>query len=207
MEAGGILPKFRGVAHHDALAGYFAFSECDHSLCCAHLLREGMALAARFEDCGVWIDSILDWMLGAKRGRESGWIGERDEQIRGFRGVLVSGYRALGLSPPEAGKGLSDCPGELSSRIRWLDRMWLRAESVTRFCWDARAEFDNNGSERDIRPVKLFSKVFGCWRSEAGLGDFCRIRGYLSTLGKQGISAWAAMISVFRGAPILPNLT
>ena len=75
---------------------------------------------------------------------------------------------------------------------------------MTRFGWDALAEFDNNGSERDIRPVKLFSKVFGCWRSTSGLEDFCRLRGYLSTLRKQGISTRAAMLSVFLGEPICP---
>ena len=95
----------------------------------------------------------------------------------------------------------------MTSRIRFLDRLWSYAAEVTRFGWDAQAEFDNNGSERDIRPVKLFSKVFGCWRSSAGLEDFCRLRGYLSTLRKQGISTRAGMLSIFHGNPICPATT
>jgi transposase len=206
MERAGILPQFRGVAHHDAWRAYFSFLNCGHSLCGAHLLREGEALKARFDPGGVWSDAILCWLRSLKERSESGYLGERASLVLQLRSLVGKAYRCLGLSPPAAGKAFCLSGGEFKSRARWLDRLWFYAAEVTRFGWDGCAVFDNNGSERDIRPVKLFSKVFGCWRSVGGLEDFCRLRGYLSTLRKQGISSRQAMLSVFQAKPICPNI-
>ena len=35
----GILPDYDGRAIHDSWNPYFGY-DCDHGLCCAHLLRE-----------------------------------------------------------------------------------------------------------------------------------------------------------------------
>ena len=203
MKAAGILPAFRGVAVHDAWSGYFSFPECAHSLCGAHLLREGDALRERFDPEGRWSEPILGWLRSTKKRAESGCAGTAEELIEQVRSLVGRAYRTLGLSPPDSDKK-SACSMELTRRVRWLDRLWFYAAEVSRFGWDLRVPFDNNGSERDIRPVKRFSKVFGCWRSKEGLARFCRIRGYLSTMHKQGISVRAAMISVFRGNPVQP---
>jgi transposase len=207
MEKAGILPRFRGVAHHDAWRAYLSFAQCAHSLCCAHLLREGASLKERFDEAGVWSEPILGWLRDTKKRKELGHLGQERELVHSLRRLVGRAYRFLGCAPPVEGKLLSACPKELTSRIRWLDRLWSYASEVTRFGWDPLACFDNNGSERDIRPVKLFSKVFGCWRSPAGLEDFCRLRGYLSTLRKQGISTREGMLSVFQGNPICPATT
>ena len=205
IENAGILPHFRGVAHHDAWRAYFSFSQCSHSLCCAHLLREGAALKDRFDKEGRWSEPILAWLRKTKKRKDSGRLGSADSLVKSLRGLVSRAYKILGCEPPVEGKTLSACSREMTSRIRFLDRLWSYAREVTRFGWDALAEFDNNGSERDIRPVKLFSKVFGCWRSSSGLEDFCRLRGYLSTLRKQGISTRAGMLSVFLGEPVCPT--
>lgn len=204
IEKAGILPHFRGVAHHDAWRAYLSFVQCSHSLCCAHLLREGAALKDRFDKAGAWSEPILAWLRTTKKQKDAGHLGESVDLVKSLRSLVAKAYKRLGCEPPLEGKTLSSCPKELTSRIRWLDRLWSYASEVTRFGWDVLAEFDNNGSERDIRPVKLFSKVFGCWRSTSGLEDFCRLRGYLSTLRKQGISTRAGMLSIFLGEPICP---
>jgi transposase len=204
IEKAGILPAFRGVAHHDAWRAYLSFSQCSHSLCCAHLLREGAALKDRFDKVGAWSEPILAWLRKTKKQKDSGHLGDSEMLFKQLRALVAKAYKTLGCEPPIEGKTLSSCPKELTSRIRWLDRLWSYAREVTRFAWDVLAEFDNNGSERDIRPVKLFSKVFGCWRSTSGLEDFCRLRGYLSTLRKQGISTRKGMLSVFLGEPVCP---
>lgn len=204
IEKAGILPRFQGVAHHDAWRAYLSFSQCSHSLCCAHLLREGAALKDRFDKTGAWSEPILAWLRKTKKRKDSGHLGDSEILFKQLRALVSKAYKTLGCEPPIEGKTLSACPKELTSRIRWLDRLWSYAAEVTRFGWDTLSEFDNNGSERDIRPVKLFSKVFGCWRSTSGLEDFCRLRGYFSTLRKQGISTRAGMLSVFLGEPICP---
>jgi transposase len=204
IEKIGILPYFRGVAHHDAWGAYFSFQECGHSLCNAHLVREGAALKERFDAKGTWSEPIICWLLEVKKRRDSGVLSCPEKLVSGLRAVVKRGYAALGFCPPDEGVKLSACSKEFRSRIRWLDRLWFYAPYVVRFGWDALACFDNNGSERDIRPVKLFAKVFGCWRSASGLASFCRLRGYLSTLRKQGISPREGLLSVFRGSPIVP---
>jgi transposase len=203
MESAGILPEFKGVATHDAWGSYWAFA-CAHSLCNAHLLREGSALQKLYQETAVWMNPILSWLLEVKQQVELGIYSSSEVLVTDLRALLKKGYVALGLSPPCEDKKLTPCTKEYRSRVRYLDRLWTYASEVTRFGWDANVPFDNNGSERDIRPVKLFSKVFGCWRSSSGLADFCSIRSYLSTLRKQGISAREGLLSVFLGQPIMP---
>ena len=53
---------------------------------------------------------------------------------------------------------------------------------------DFELPFDNNLSERDLRPVKTKKKISGCHRTFEGLKDYCNIRTIISTCIKQGIN-------------------
>jgi hypothetical protein len=44
IEVMGVLPRFTGVAVHDAWASYDTYTAPDHQLCCAHALRELQAV-------------------------------------------------------------------------------------------------------------------------------------------------------------------
>mgnify|MGYP001799787235 CR=1 FL=1 len=72
------------------------------------------------------------------------------------------------------------------------------------FMYDFRVPFNNNQAERDGRMMKLKQKISGCFRSSDGGRQFCRVRGYISTLRRQGISVLYALRRTFRGSAVLP---
>ena len=72
------------------------------------------------------------------------------------------------------------------------------------FLDDLTIPFDNNQAERDLRMLKVQQKVSGCFRSIRGGTAVARIRGYLSSLSKQGVRRLAALETVFTGQPLSP---
>ncbi len=54
--------------------------------------------------------------------------------------------------------------------------------------------------------VKVQQKVSGGFRSAPGAVAFCRIRGYLSCLRKQGLHLLSALQATLQGHPVLPSL-
>jgi transposase len=77
-------------------------------------------------------------------------------------------------------------------------------EQVLAFLDDFTIPFDNNQAERDLRMLKVQQKVSGAFRASCGADAFSRIRGYLSTLRKQGVALLAALEAVFAGRPLYP---
>src|SRR6266704_3104265 len=87
-----------------------------------------------------------------------------------------------------------------------LDRLRKPQKAVLTFLEDLRVDFDNNLAERDLRMVKVQQKVSGCFRSLVGAQAFARIRGYLSTLRKQGLPLLSSLQATLCGHPVLPSL-
>ena len=53
---------------------------------------------------------------------------------------------------------------------------------------------------------KLKQKVSGCFRGEDGAQAFATIRSYLSTLRKQSVDVYQALVMTFQGNPPMPRL-
>src|SRR5258705_4950470 len=87
-----------------------------------------------------------------------------------------------------------------------LERLWLGQDQVLAFLDDLRIPFDNNQAERDLRMLKVQQKVSGSFRSASGAMAFACIRGYLSTLCKQGMALLPALEVLFAGQPLYPAL-
>ena len=61
--------------------------------------------------------------------------------------------------------------------------------------------FDNNPAERDLRMIKVKTKVSGCFRSEEGARDYLKIMSYVGTAHKQGHNAYDAIRKAISGCP------
>ena len=84
------------------------------------------------------------------------------------------------------------------------DRLMAYTDQYLRFVTDFSIPFDNNLAERDLRMCKLQQKISGCFRTPSGADLFCRIRGYISTLRKQGHDLISALYSLFDNSPFFP---
>jgi transposase len=85
-------------------------------------------------------------------------------------------------------------------------RLLNRQDDYLRFTHHWRVPADNNGSERDIRMIKLRQKISGCLRSLTGAQHFCAIRSYLSTAAKHGKHSFDTLVMLTEGRPWLPAI-
>jgi transposase len=86
------------------------------------------------------------------------------------------------------------------------NRLSAKQEYILLFMTDFRVPFDNNQAERDLRMLKVKQKVSGCFRTEKGAEEFCRMRSYISTMKKQGHSVMETIKSVYAGKILMPAL-
>jgi transposase len=201
--AGGILELFKGVLVHDCWKAYFQLTAI-HALCNAHLLRE---LTRVFEttkqDWALRLKTLLYTMKTCVESIEGLSEDKRIELGLDFRNLVVEGLQANPLlGRTEQALGKRGRVGQSFTRSL-LIRLETHEASWLRFLRDARVPFDNNQAERDVRMVKVREKVSGGSR---GLGAvwFARIRGYISTLRKQGQDVFQAFEQLFVGCVVLP---
>lgn len=206
MEAMGILLEYGGKAIHDGWQSYMVYA-CTHFLCNAHHLRELQFILERYHQVWAYQMSLLLVTIYAEveAAKVAGQMALSPEQLDAFadryRATLVDGFAAnpiLAL-PPEAPKPRGR-PKQSPAR-NLLERLRSQSASVLGFMYDFEVPFDNNQAERDIRMMKLKQKISGSFRSSGGAIMFCRIRGYLSTLRKQGRNVLDALIALFSRNP------
>lgn len=203
----GILANFSGVSVHDGWSSYWQFL-CQHALCNVHHLRE-LTFQAEVEQQG-WAQEMKELLLEIKaavdqaraEGRTSLHPVEVADWKARYRELLAEGYRANPPDPPpESGK---KGRRKQSATRNLLDRLSTHEEAVLAFLDNLAVPFDNSLAERDIRMVKVQQKVSGCFRSPVGAVAFCRIRGYLSSLRKQGLAVLNALEQTLLGHPVFP---
>jgi transposase len=211
MDAIDILPNFEGVSVHDGLASYGKYDSI-HALCNAHHLRELRFIVERYEQ--DWASDMMTLLVEIKAnitiaqlaGETSLTLTQIADFERRYQDIIEAGLIANPPPPidvdlpPRKGRRKQSPPKNL------LDRLQLSRSAVLLFMHDWRVPFDNNQAERDLRMMKLKQKISGTFRSFEGAEQFCRIRGYISTLRKQGIQVLDALRLVFMETPLFPSL-
>jgi len=209
MDAIGVAPQFRGRAVHDGLPSYWHYSQCAHALCNAHHLREltfveehlGQGWAKDLKGLLREIKQAVDDARG--QGRAALSAEARQEFARRYDTILDEGMRA-NPPPPPTGKRGRPKRGKAGSLV---DRLREHKAETLAFMTDLTVPFDNNQAERDIRMTKVREKISGCFRTPTGAERFCRIRGYISTLRKQGMPILSTLGQAIAGTPPLPVTT
>lgn len=87
-----------------------------------------------------------------------------------------------------------------------LQRMRDREDQILLFTTDLTVPFSNNGSERDLRPVKTHRKISGCHRSATGARAWLRVRGYICTARKCGVDVLTVIRDTVTGNPWQPAI-
>jgi transposase len=207
IDAIGLLLGYTGRRVHDAWAPYLQLPGL-YALCNAHLLRELIGL---HEDTRqAWVQKLIRLLLRMQAAVVAAQAAGQTELTTQQRAGYEAAYtrfvnEGLRANPPPKATGKRGRPKRTPAR-NLLDRLVTHRDAILAFLHDFRVPFDNNQAERDLRMLKVKGKVSGCFRSPEGADQFCRIRGYISTLRKQGYSVLDGLTSVFAGQPIRPRL-
>jgi transposase len=208
MAAIGILPQFTGVSVHDGWKPYCAHTSCRHALCNIHHLRELTFLEEQYHQ--TWARELKGLLLEMKAAVEQARATGRTALVATVRDAFVARYDAVlatghAANPPPARSPRQRGRVKQTPAQNLLERLWLGQDQVLAFLDDLTIPFDNNQAERDLRMLKVQQKISGAFRSVTGADAFGRIRGYLSTMRKQGAALLAALEALFRGQPRYPT--
>jgi transposase len=177
----GILNQFKGTLVRDGWFSYKWYQQCKHSLCNAHLLRDLTYIGEAEPMHKQWADALAKLLIEIKEVVEAA-RNDSQTQLEGERREnFLNRYDQLTAQAEEAVRG---SPAQKSAGLtagKLLNRFIKNKTEVLRFMTDFAVPFDNNGSERDLRMLKLQQKIAGCFRTTEGVATFCRVRSYLSS--------------------------
>ena len=199
----GILPNFHGILSHDCWYAYDCFN-VTHALCNAHLLRELNFLEENTEL--KFPTKVKDILITLKDMIDSETeINEKTELDFYLKYIFVveQGYVEERIHYPfdntQVGKGKK----KRSKAFNLLKRLSRYEDVLTFFLERDSSLFTNNAAEREIRNVKIKSKVQGAFRSDLGSEIYCRVRGYIATLKKNGQNQYEVLKSIFELCDIM----
>ena len=210
MDAIGILPMFKGLAVHDHWKPYFHY-DCEHSLCNAHHLRELVYHEEQYEqpwckkmrECLVAIKSEVDTLKEA--GHAQMGLKRIQHYEQEYARILNNGLKEI----PKLPTVLNAIKKRGKTKQHPTKNLWDRLSNFKKetlaFMYDFTVPFTNNLGEQDIRMNKVKQKISGCFRSLNGAKVFCRTRGYISTVRKNGLNILDALVDVFKGAVFMPS--
>ncbi|MGH3343067.1 MAG: IS66 family transposase [Carbonactinosporaceae bacterium] len=202
MDAAGVLPRFGGVAVHDAWAPYDTYTKVTHALCNAHAVRELVYVVdtapAKVADLA---DQAIDAMVKIKELVDTARDHGREPDTE-----AVHAQQHLLRSAAVLGKGATAARATKLERKHHalFTRLTTRWQDYQRFTTDPAIPWDNNPAEQTIRMPKLRIKVSGCLRSLSGADEFAAIRSYTATAARQGHNMLDVLIEAADDHPWIP---
>jgi len=215
IESIDILSGYKGVCVHDGFSAYDQYRQCQHSLCNAHILRElNYVIETSKPDWATEMKKLLVEIKAAvgeasEAGKKRLALRQKKEFLSQYDRMVSEAMKLY--EPLQRKKGRAKTQRKRESPIKaaarkLVNRLSTKREQILLFMTDFRVPFDNNQAERDLRMLKVKQKISGCFRTEKGAEEFCRLRSYVSTMKKQGRGVMETIKSVFEGKAIMPAL-
>jgi len=205
MEQCGVLPEFKGIAMHDCWASYWNYTDAGHAVCCAHLLRELTGIIENYPE-QKWASAFIDLLLEMKKVKDKAVEKGKDSLSYYHQHKFDKKYDEL-IEQARNENPLPETTEKKRGRkkkgkiLALVERLEKYKASVCLFIHNFMVPFDNNQAERDIRMIKVKTKVSGCFRTEEGARDYLKIMSYIGTAHKQGYNAYEAIKNAISGNP------
>lgn len=205
MDEARILPNFTGIIVHDCWGSYWKYPDAVHAVCCAHLLRELNGVEENYPE-QTWATKFKELLLAMKKVKDKALADGKDEVSyyhlhkfdKQYDEIIKTAYEENPSPATAAKKRGRKKKGKVLNLISRLEKY---KASVCLFIKNLCVPFDNNQAERDLRMVKVKTKVSGCFRSVEGAQEYLIIMSYIGTAHKHGINAFAAIREALSGNP------
>jgi transposase len=188
------LAEFNGSYLHDDYGAQNKVNAKVHQHCHPHITRK----LEYCIDCGDkdWAPRVQELLYKSQRARDIIWRDGFPENLR--RVVQESFEKRLDsllaeTIDPKYKKSLTQQKRRLQHR-----------EKIFPFLYDPDLPFDNNGSERAQRNLKIHDKVSGCFRSINGLQRHLCLLSIIETGKKQGMNPFTVCENLVAGTLKFP---
>ena len=205
-----IIPNYEGILVHDHWTPYNNYTDCTHSYCNAHILRELNGITEK--ESVLWSQDmhklLIDMNIAVHKAKDSDKSEISQAQILKFTKSYEKIIQSANKYYPSPDKNLKKARGrpKQAKGKNLLDRLLKYQDETLRFLSDFRVPFTNNLAERDLRMIKVKEKISGSFASFKGGEIFCRIRSYISTLKKNNISVLQGLECALAGKAYVPVL-
>jgi transposase len=170
----------RSILVTDRHASYFNMETAGHQLCLAHLLRDLIYLSESNQE-QTWSPDMLNLLRESIHRRKSIPFGEIDiGDIKGRFNALIN-WDATSLD--------EKCEALRKSLVK-------HKEHIFQFLEHENVPYDNNASERSIRPLKVKQKVSGMFMSNDNADAFCQLHSIVDTAKKNKQDPFSALVAV-----------
>jgi hypothetical protein len=164
----------------DRHRSYFNMETAGHQICLAHLLRDLIYLGELDKE-QQWSSDLLDLLRDSIHQKKETPLSDMDAD------GIKEKFNALmeqDLSP-------------LDKQFNEIQKSLIKhSDHLFQFLEHANVPYDNNASERSIRPLKVKQKVSGMFKSDDGANAFCQLHSIVATARKNRQNPFKALIAV-----------
>ena len=139
---------------------------------------------------------IVTYFAESASGKDSVSSNEQQKFDKQYDEIIKTAYAENPLPETADKKRGRKKKGKVLNLIGRLDKY---KASVCLFIKNFCVPFDNNQAERDIRMVKVKTKVSGCFRCMEGAQEYLTIMSYIKTARKHRINPYEAIRSGLSG--------